>query len=195
MRPGATSTLLSTPPHFSTKSSGGYTTPRWKSYALGVWMGQRASWSSGTHVHQLLCKGRGTPQTETILWLPGAKPGEERGVVSLPSSRLAGAAAVSSYRKKWRRLSSPCICESQKNKPSNFMFLEINFCGVHARYQRPSKAPSPRFANLGKQGLTGGFLGMGPILSYGRGGASPSNPFGPELSTRNPKSEGLCKHT
>lgn len=130
------------------------------------------SWPSGIHPSaQLICKGRrGAPDRENAVISRGqARRG--KGVVSLPSSRPAEAAAGRNVNGCF----PPCLCESQKNKVSNFRRQETNFCGAYDRFQLPSGAPFPRFANLEEQSLASGFLGTNQIpqkgtCSYGRWG-------------------------
>ena len=110
---------------------------------------RRAPWDQELNCTSCSARGEGRLRQRHFHDFQG--PNQERGGGVLASSSLAGAVTVSGYRKKQRRLSSPCLCESQKNKSSDFMFLEINFCGAHARCQQPLKAPSPRSANLRKQ--------------------------------------------
>lgn len=87
--------------------------------------------------------------------LPCPAPGELRLLQSAAAGQNVGGCLP------------PCLCESRKNKLSDFRLLETNFCGVHTRVHHHSGTPSPRFANLGEWGLESGLLGTEPVLQEG----------------------------
>lgn len=113
-----------------------------------------------------LHREKGPPDRQTTVISRGQDRRGRRGCCPASSRRLGLLQSAAAGRNVDGCL-PPCLCESQKNKPSNFRLLEINFRGAYSRFLLPSGAPSPRFANLEEQGLASGFLGTGPCLQEG----------------------------
>lgn len=152
MHSADTSTLLSTPPYFSAKSSGGRTTPKWNSYTLGVQMdrgtpGLQAfictSWSAREE--------RGL-QTERP---PGAKPEEEKGLFPCPAPDWMKLLQSTAAERNRERLSSLFSLSQKKQTTKKTPATSHSWRQIYVGHipgSNLSKEPFSRFANLGKWG-------------------------------------------